>query len=358
MKKRHVYLLAIALVLVLGAIILLLPGQTDRAPSDVNRAAVPGLEAAVNDLNRIVAVGAGDEVIATLERVEGGWTVLEFSGYGADIDVLREVLGGLAQARVLEAKTDNPAYYDRLGVEAMSGEDAAGVRLDLFSDGASWSVIIGNEAPARGGYYLRLADAPRSLLADYDGDVPDSAAGWVNTKVVDLLAAEVAEVTIRQPDGETLTAQKISADETDFTLLELPEGRALKSAWSVNSLGSALSTLDLEAVRRADEFDWDGAIAIRTLRFDGFEVNATLLRLGEAGDWLRLSANAPAPAADESDEIVAAMDVVLAEAEGLNARSSGWAFRIPAFKADAMDQRLDDLLREAAASEAGEPGAP
>ena len=374
MSKRHVSLLAVALVLVVGAIFLLLPGKTAREPSDSDRAAVPGLEAAVNDLNRIVAVGAGNEVIATLERGESGWAVLEFSGYGADIEVLREVLGGLAKARVLEPKTDNPDYYARLGVEDLAAEDAAGLRLDLSSDAVSWSVIIGNEAPARGGHYLRLADAAGSLLVDYTGDVPDSAAGWVDTKVVDLLAAEVAEVRIEQPDGETLTAQKTSADETDFTLLELPEGREIKSAWSVNSLGSTLSTLDLEAVRRADELSWDGAIGVRALRFDGFEVTAELLRLGEEGDWLRLSASAPAPEeaapapadapgddaageaaipdepavepAADADLIAEAMAEVVAEADALNARANGWAYRIPAFKADAMDQRLVDLLRE------------
>lgn len=384
MSKRHVSMLVLALVLVVGAIFLLLPGQTAREPSDSDRAAVPGLEAAVNDLTRIVTVGAGEEVIATLERGADGWTVQEFSGYGADIDVLRSVLGGLAQARVLEPKTDNPDYYARLGVEDVSAEDAAGVRLDLASDAANWSVIIGNEAPARGGHYLRMADAAGSLLVDFTGDVPDNAAGWVDTKVVDLLAAEVAEVRIEQPDDETLTARKTSADETDFTLLELPEGRELKSAWSVNSLGSTLSTLDLEAVRRADELSWQGAIGIRALRFDGLEVTAELLRLGDEGDWLRLSASAPVPeapaplpaadpdddaesavgdvpddgpvdevaatgdpaAADDGDLIAAAMAEVVAEADALNARANGWAYRIPAFKAEAMDQRLVDLLRE------------
>lgn len=384
MSKRHVSMLVLALVLVVGAIFLLLPGQTAREPSDSDRAAMPGLEAAVNDLTRIVTVGAGEEVIATLERGADGWTVQEFSGYGADIDVLRSVLGGLAQARVLEPKTDNPDYYARLGVEDVSAEDAAGVRLDLASDAANWSVIIGNEAPARGGHYLRMAYAAGSLLVDFTGDVPDNAAGWVDTKVVDLLAAEVAEVRIEQPDGETLTARKTSADETDFTLLELPEGRELKSAWSVNSLGSTLSTLDLEAVRRADELSWQGAIGIRALRFDGLEVTAELLRLGDEGDWLRLSASAPVPeapaplpaadpdddaesavgdvpddgpvdevaatgdpaAADDGDLIAAAMAEVVAEADALNARANGWAYRIPAFKAEAMDQRLVDLLRE------------
>ena len=43
----------------------------------------------------------------------------------------------------MEPKTDNPAYYDRLGVEDVTGENAGGLRLDLsVGDTASWSVIV------------------------------------------------------------------------------------------------------------------------------------------------------------------------------------------------------------------------
>lgn len=389
MSKQHVSLLAVILLVVLGAIFLLLPQQTGRDNGGVSGAAIPGLEAAVNDIERLEAVGAGNTVIATLVRGDDGWSVTELGGYAADLAVLRDVLGGLAQARVIEPKTDNPDYYARLGVEDVQDEEAGGVRLDFVAGDRRWSVIVGEEAPTRGGHYLRLAESPGSVLADFEGDVPTEASGWVDTRVVDLLAGEVAEVRIEQPDGEVLTAQKISADETDFTLLELPEGRELKSAWSVNALGSALSTLDLEGVRPAATLSWDDAIDVQALRFDGLAISAELLRTGEDGDWIRLSARAPAPDTEpepereippdaesgtapeaaangegvtetDSDAETAPGDLVAAgvaavreEAEQINERVSGWAYRIPGYKADAMDKRLVDLLREPESGESG-----
>lgn len=380
MSRRHVSFLAIALVVVTAAILLLLPGQTGRDTLDADTAAVPGLEAAVNDLDELRVVGAGDTTIARLERGEAGWRVLELAGYPADLEVLRDVLGGLARARVIEPKTDNPAYYDRLGVQDVSDPEAGGLRLDLAGGERRWSVIVGDEAPARGGHYLRLADAAGSVLADFEGDVPADAAGWADATVVDLMAGEVAEVRITHPDGETVTARKVSADDTDFSLLERPEGRQTKSAWSVNSLGNALSTLDFEGVARAQDMTWDDAIAVRAVRFDGLVVEAQLLRDTPDGDWLRLEAAVVDSGTDDGDATNAVIDgpagaasgeadpaqeaeadpaqeaqadpaqdaeaPARADADAINARAAGWAYRIPGFKADAMDVRVADLLRE------------
>ncbi len=62
---------------------------------------------------------------------------------------------------------------------------------------------------------------------------PASTTGGVfgvDNTVIDLMAGEVAEARITHPDGETVTARKVSADDPDFGLVELPEGRA-SGAW-------------------------------------------------------------------------------------------------------------------------------
>jgi hypothetical protein len=346
MKRSTVHILAVSLAVVIGAIFLLVPEGTEKPSDSEGLAAVPGLEERVNEVSTLTVTGPGDRVLATLNRDEDGWTIGELSNYPASIETLRNVLGGLAEADVLEPKTDNPAYYDRLGVEPLASEDAGGLRLDLGADdGTRWSVIVGNEAPKRGGHYLRLADAPGSVLADFDVNIPADAVGWADSKVVDLMAAEVAEVRVAHRDGEVITASKTSADETDFTLQELPEGREIKSAWSVNSLGSALSTLDFEAVRPVDALDWGEASELRTVRFDGLVVTARLLRDDSEGDWVRIDVETPYleenGAANEE-----ANAAVREAAERLADRTRGWAYRIPEYKADAMAPRLADLLRE------------
>jgi hypothetical protein len=348
MKRSTVHILAVSLAVVIGAIFLLVPEGTEKPSDSEGLAAVPGLEARVNDVTVLSVTGPGDQVLATLNRGEDGWTIEELSAYPADIETLREVLGGLAEANVTEPKTDNPTYYDRLGVEPVTSETAGGLQLDLGTgDGVQWSVIVGDEAPARGGHYLRLADAPGSVLADFDASIPADPVGWADSKVVDLMAAEVAEARVTHLDGEVITAIKTSADETDFTLQELPEGREIKSAWSVNSLGSALSTLDFEAVRPVDALDWTQASELRTVRFDGLVVIARLLRDEAEGDWVRIEVETPYLDEGEAADAEAA-SAVREAAEELADRTRGWAYQIPTYKADAMVPRLADLLREPA----------
>ena len=225
-------------------------------------------------------------------------------------------------------------------MEDVSLPDAGGIRLDLSAGDQSWSLIVGKEAANRGGFYLRTVDADASVLADFDENIPADAAGWVDDRVIDLMAGEVAEVQILHPDGETVTARKISADETDFSLVEMPEGRQLVSAWSINSLGSALSALVFDSVAPEDDSDWSGAVKINTVLFSGLVIDAELLRR-ESGDYLRLKASTPfAQAAGEDNA------ELRAEADEINQRVSGWVYRIPAFKAEALAKRLEDLLRE------------
>lgn len=343
MSSKLFSVMAAALAVVVAAIFLLLPAQTARDGVGTAGELLPGFSENVNEVDRIVAVGAGGNVVATVQRDEQGWSVAELSDYPADLDTVRTVLASLAQAQLIENKTSNPDYYSRLGVEDVSLADASGIRLDLSAGDQDWSLIIGNEAPDRGGFYLRQADAEGSVLADFDEDVPGDASGWVDSRVIDILAGEVAEVQIMHPNGETVTARKVSADESDFTLMELPEGRELVSAWSINSLGSALSTLDFEAVEvfaAGGEHDWAQAVEIRTVLFSGLTVDAQLLR-EEGGDFLKLHASAPYPEAEdeENTELIAAVDEI-------NQRVEGWVYEIPASKAEALVKRLEDLLRE------------
>ncbi len=340
MSRKTVFLLLIALLVVTGVIFLLLPGDADRDEGVSDSVVLSGLESRVNDVDRVVVVTAGGATAVTLLRDDQGWQVEELAGYPADLKVMRDVLGALAQATVIEAKTANPDYYARLGVEDVSGDGAGGLRLDLAAGEETWSVIVGDEAPRRDGRYLRVAGHEGSVLADFTADVPETPAGWADATVIDLMAGEVAEVRLTRPGGGTLTAVKISADETDFSLAELPEGRETRSAWAVNALGNALSTLEFESVAPVDSIEWDSAIEARAVRFDGLEVTAQLRRSEADGDWLRVQAAAPfvEAAGDDNLEVVAAADAI-------NARVAGWAYRIPGHKATAMDKQLEDLLK-------------
>ena len=375
MSGKHLSFLAVAVIVVIGAVLLFVPGQTGREALPEAGLVLPDLAGQVNDATGIEVRAAGDRVVATLRRDpasgEDVWSVDELGGYPADWGTVREVLAALARAEVIEPKTDNPAYYDRLGVQDVTEADASGLLLTVSLPDAPVAVILGDEAPARGGRYLRPAGEARSVLADFDADVPEDALGWADEDVVDIAPAEVAEVEIVHPDGERLRVSKVSADDADYTLDGgVPEGRELASSWSVNALGGLLAGVVMDGVRAADEIDWSDAIALRFVTFDGLVIEASLAGVDDA-HWLKLSASAPwepsdsasadtvdegledaAQAADSATDDVAAEDSAEGEAvtaderaSEINGRVAGWAYEIPAYKAEAMDKRLEDLLK-------------
>ncbi|MEJ2533911.1 MAG: hypothetical protein P8008_00150, partial [Gammaproteobacteria bacterium] len=131
-----------------------------------------------------------------------------------------------------------------------------------------------------------------------------------------------------------------------------------------------LAGVVMDGVRAADGIDWSDAIALRFVTFDGLAIEASLAGVEDA-HWLKLAATAPfeaaesasgdadgagpdgnPPAADSAPDDVAAEDsaegeaVTAAErASEINGRVAGWAYEIPAYKAEAMDRRLEDLLK-------------
>jgi hypothetical protein len=238
---------------------------------------------------------------------------------------------------------------------------------------------------------VRLEGAAESALIDRELDMPASAADWLERDIVDITDSEVVEVEIVHPDGERIVTRKASADDTDFELQDIPEGREIRSAWTVNSLANSLAALTLDDVAAEDTVDWGGAARFGLLTADGLRVDVDLVASetadGPEGDadepagdeeaehWIRLRAEvhqtgvdsaAESPEAEGDDQAVetpddpaevpgsegsaevpadeTSSDDPAARASEINQRVSGWAYRIPKYKFDAMNKRMEDLL--------------
>jgi hypothetical protein len=158
---------------------------------------------------------------------------------------------------------------------------------------------------------------------------------------------------------------KTSADDADFTLQNIPKGRETQSNWTVNALGGALASLQLDDVAPADTIDFSDASLLKVLTADGLQIDAELKAV-EDKRWIKLTASSHAPqpeAAGESPqqplkegEEGAADDVedtsteneapsAAQRADEINRRVAGWAYQVPEYKFSVMTRKLDDLLK-------------
>src|SRR5688500_14284539 len=132
---------------------------------DGSGAAVPGLDAAVNEAKQVRIVGAGEKPIATLARGDDGWTGVE-KGYPADLSKVRELLLKLSDAKLVEPKTSVAESYAKLGVEDVKSADAKGVRLEIDGLKAPARLIVGNYNGRSGdGTFVRREGEAQSWLA-------------------------------------------------------------------------------------------------------------------------------------------------------------------------------------------------
>ena len=246
--SKKLFAILLGLTAVAGLLLLLQPQKSQDDGGFDQTVLLPELAAAVNDLDWVQIVSAGDQTVATLQRKDHGWVVDEASAYAADWERLRSALAALAQAEKREPKTSNPDYYERLGVEDIDAEDAQGVMVRFSDDSGVPAVIIGNVAQGRSGQYARLQGSKESFLLDREIDISTTREEWLERVFIDIAESEVVDVSITHADGESVQLSKVSAEDADFSLQGIPEGKQIKSAWTVNSLAGGLSALELDDV--------------------------------------------------------------------------------------------------------------
>ena len=351
MSRKHFSWL-LFLTFVVAGLVLMVPGKTSKKSSIEQTVLLSGAAAKVNDIDWLRLTSAGNVTVATLKREGSVWVVEEASAYQADWERLKTLLTGLSQAEVIEAKTANPEYYPRLGVEDMSLPKAGGVMIEFSADSGLPALIIGKSAQGRDGQYARLRDSTASMLLDRRIDVSAVRSDWLDKTIVDISDAEVVEVEIKHPDGESIKALKFSADDENFKLQDIPDGMEIKSDWTVNTLGGALAALSLDSVAPDGDLDWNNAIRFRLLTADGLLLEAELLAINadettEKEYWIRLQAGLYTTAVESSIEEVDEAGKTSERAESINQRVAGWAYRIPSYTFDSMTRRSDDLLQPA-----------
>jgi len=350
-RKHFSWLLFVTFVVAM--LVLMLPSKTGQESGFEKTVLLPGLEQQVNDLSWIRFTGPGSDVIATLERKDDRWIVAEASGYLADWEKLKSLLSDMALAEVIEPKTANPAYYDRLGVEDIDAADATGLLVEFADSSSLPAVIIGKSAQGREGQYARLQGQSQSALINRTLDLPRERVDWLDREIIDISDAEVVEYEVTHPDGGRVMAGKVSADDENFSLQDIPEGREVVSEWAVNAPANTLASLNLEEVVAEEQIDWTDPVQFRLLTADGLQIEAdlvarTLADADEAADqqhWIRLRAGIYTTAVDKAVEVEEADQEALQRASKINDRVQGWAYRIPKYRYESMSKRMADMLK-------------
>ena len=156
--------------------------------------------------------------------------------------------------------------------------------------------------------------------------------GWLERTLLDMPVTRIREVQEHPAQGAAFTASREKKEQNDFTVSPLPKGRELTSAAAAEPITTALASMSLDDVRKADPKADAAATRALYKTFDGLELQVSGRK---DGTHSLIAMNARSTAKETA-----------AEADQLNARLSGWEFEVPEYKYNAMFSPLEDLLRK------------
>ncbi len=332
MDRRNLLIL-FGVAVALTAIWFLTPEETG---SNNNQLLFPGLKDELNTIDRVTVSVGDNQRVVTLERGTDQWTVAERFGYPADVTRIRQNLIALGNATILERKTSNPEFHERLGIEDLDRPGAKGYLLEIHRVGPDGDDTIGlivGDAGVRGKTaYVRRPGEDQGLMISADFDLSKETADWLAGDLMDIASTDIESITISHSDGEVVRIEKSSQTDPDFSVLDIPEGRELVYASIANPVAGLLTKLTMDEVLPAESIDGttEPSTVARFVTFDGLVVEAMVYATDD-GTRVRFRATADESAAAQADE--------------LNSRVESWVYSLPSFKSDQLSKRLEDFLK-------------
>jgi hypothetical protein len=325
MNRSTLRLLGIIVAVLVVALVLIESGD-EGDTRESGQLLLPDFRDSANSVDRMTITRANEDAVV-ITKDGKTWRVEGRGGYPANIDSVRAVLLAIADAKVLEAKTDNPDLHGRLGVDSPIVEGSKGTLVTTSAGEISHGIIFGNTA--QGNYrYARIASEDQSWLIDQNPDIPATAGDWLIADIIDIDASRIKSATITHADGEIIRIDKFSESDTDFQVADVPDGRELSYSTVANGIGGALNDLDLDDVRLSVPADDSVTTTFET--FDGVTIVAHSIRSGDE-NWISLDVSA----ADEGN----------AEAVEISSRVNGWQYKVADYKANLLTRRWEDILK-------------
>jgi hypothetical protein len=296
---------------------------------------VPDLQRALNTVAAIEVTQGGKKV--TVERAGESWKIKERAGYPANAEKARTLVLQLANAQLIDPKTASKDRYSLLELEDPSAKDAKSRQVRILDDKgkALADVVVGKSrydafGSGRGGFYVRRSGDAQTWLASGEPKAAAEVRDWVQTGIFNTDTTKITRLTAEHPGDAPLVIEKNNDEKEKFKLAQVPEGKKLKEGQTVDQIPQAFSSIDMEDVRKLDAAPSGDKVSVLTLESEGGPKVTFRLRREDDGAWLSLTASGEGDAKKAADDI--------------NAKATGWEFKIPTWKADAIGKRSADLF--------------
>lgn len=313
----------------------------------------PELFGELSDVNKLTFESPEDNF--TLVRGSGeDWVVKEYFGYPADFDLVKRILIDISEAKILEAKTNDPEMHYVLGVDS----DALEIKM-FNTDELIAGIVLGDtrDVSVQTGprqTYVRRSGEEQSWLAEGYLQINPQMLNWIDGEIINIARERIARVDIIQPTGATATLVNLGKKDKFGT----PES-GVKTVFKYQQLGydiaGSLYQLRLEDVMPLADFSRGDSevVSAEFLTYDGLKVTSETSFI-DGFYYATFRASYDASATTNVPQEIAELGVlknreaVEQEIAELNKQFEKWAYRVGGFVGTNLMRAKADIVTERA----------
>jgi hypothetical protein len=329
LTKRSVLILAvITFVVTTAAVLAQYTRWADTIRSVTSEPAFPKVGDALASITRIKLIRADGNAQGTFtfSRIGERWVIDDKGGYPATQSVIRQMLLGFTELKLVEAKTRIPARFEKLHLADISqaGSNASQVILEDKAGTVLLDALFGKRVASLSGskpsIYIRRSGENQTWLATGELEIRGKALEWLPPQLLSILRERIERTTIMAPDEPAMDLIYDSQHKR-FTIVDLPADRVVISNYQLLQVGMLPERLIMQDVRPSKGLVPDpalGSVVWRTK--DGLTVSIEMAADPKSGDTRR-------PWAIVTVDVAAdAKDKVAKEAKAIITRTKGWAY--------------------------------
>ena len=234
----------------------------------------PELSNKINEVETI-KINKGNQNFV-LEKNNEQWLIQNKAKILVDNAWLRELLLGLSDMKIIEAKTQNPNVFSDIQVDLPNNAESKAIQICLNDKKGTElvDVIIGRyekrpSQPHMQYIFVRLTESAQSYLVE--GHLPDSfnIEDIAKNSLLDINNQNINKIKIESSNYEFALYRK--QPELDFELENIPEGKKIRSKILINEIGHTLNNIHALDLFPDSEIDlnWSNSLKITLSTFEG-----------------------------------------------------------------------------------------
>lgn len=289
----------------------------------------------LNGIERVELSRDGRVGLTVFRDETGLWRLRQKGGYPADHQAISKLLDSVATAVKIERKTDNPAYYGRLGVS--DKEPDGGFLLALSGAAKQWQLIVGLPAQDnKSGQYVRVKGEKDSWLINQRLAIPSHYINWLNRRVVHVEPDDVNRLTLKNPRYKKPVVLVRDEKGKDLNYEDAPEDKEITmglefSARQLTAVPDYLNFLDIVERKNLASSLTEEFIAADYETFSGMLLGIRAYEIGERDHYAVLEISA----------LPRASTPVVEQVRELQPRFKRWAYQISRSIYEDLDKEKD-----------------